>query len=201
MDAEIKRAATAEWMPYISLEGRGMSTRGTPPDPVVWEAKRQEDVAKLTREKQAFLEPVEAERQKNIELLQDYQKAIDEAIQWNEKYELEAKATYAAVAKEVEDYYGKSHQVMVKTAFRYREGAPAQLLASSFSVDGAKPRDGMPVYLIDPKRMKEYLAYMTKSGLGMNSPSRFDERFPIESSATTVPGAPRYRYKAKKSDT
>ena len=86
----------------------------------------------------------------------------------------------------------------MKTSFRYREGGNAELLSSTFMVDDVESQGTIPVYLMDPKRMAEYLIYMTKYGLGMKAPDLFDERFPIESVPGAYPGSHIYRYKGAK---
>lgn len=198
MDRSIERVANATWSPWISLTGVPLTRPSAPPAPGVWEAKLQADVAVLMKQKEALLAVIEAEKQKNAETLQAAQHEIDEATQWGEKFEREAAQTYAAVVKDVDAFYNKSYEVKVKTSFRYREGGNAEPLSSTFIVDGVESNGTIPVYLMDPKRMAEYLIYMTKSGLGMKAPDLFDERFPIERTGGPNGG---YRYKNSKSAT
>jgi len=198
MDRAIERVANATWSPWISLTGASLTRPSAPPDPGVWEAKRQADVAALTKQKEALLATVEAERQKSAEAAQAAQREIDETTQWSEKFEREAERTYASVAKDVDSFYDRSHEVKVKTSFRYREGGNAEPISSTFIVDDVEVNGTIPVYLMDPKRMAEYLTYMTKSGLGMKAPDLFDERFPIERTGGPNRG---YRYKNSTSAT
>lgn len=198
MDRSIERVANATWSPWISLTGASLTRPSAPPDPGVWEAKRQADVAALTKQKEALLATIEAEKQKSAEAAQAAQHEIDETAQWSEKFEREAAQTYAAVAKDVDAFYNKSHEVKVKTSFRYREGGNAELLSSTFIVNDVETKGTIPVYLMDPKRMAEYLIHMTKYGLGMKAPDLFDERFPIESVPGAYPGSHIYRYKGAK---
>ena len=46
--------------------------------------------------------------------------------------------------------------------------------------------------------MREYLVYLTKSGMGMAAPRLFDERFPIETVSAAEGGC---RFKAKSAGT
>ncbi|BEP71391.1 MULTISPECIES: hypothetical protein [unclassified Variovorax] len=198
MDRSIERAANATWSPWISLTGAPLTRPSAPPAPGVWEAKLQADVAVLSKQKEALLATFEAERQKSAEAAQAAQHEIDEAAQWSEKFEREAVQTHAAVVKDVDAFYNKNHDVKVKTLFRYREGENAELLSSTFTVDDVESKGTIPVYLMDPKRMAEYLVFMTKYGLGMKAPDLFDERFPIESVPGAYPGKRIYRYKGAK---
>lgn len=196
MDAAIERTARMPWSPWISITGVGLSRPAPPPEPGVWEAKVQADVAVLTKQKEELVASIEAERQKSAETARVAQREIDELTQWTEKFKQETERTYASVAKDVETFYDKGHGVKVKTSFRYRDGASAQLLASTFVVDDVESSGTIPVYLMDPKRMREYLLYMAKSGFGMKAPDLFDQRFPIESTPGAYPGSHVYKYKA-----
>ncbi|MGO4605206.1 hypothetical protein AB4142_02640 [Variovorax sp. 2RAF20] len=199
MDRSIERVATATWSPWISMTGAPLTRPSAPPEPDVWKAKVQADAAVLTKQKEELLATIEAERQRTAAATKAAQQEIDELTQWSEKFDREAAQTYAAVAKEVEAFYDKGHELKVKTSFRYREGANAELLASTFVVDDVESSGTIPVYLMDPKRMGEYLLYMAKNGLGMKAPDMFDQRFPIESVVGAYPGSNVYRYKAGKS--
>lgn len=196
MDAVIERTAKMPWSPWISMTGVDLSRPAPHPEPGVWEAKVQADVAVLTKQKEELVASIEAERQKNAEAVRVARREIDELTQWTEKFKQETERTFASVAKDVEAFYDKGHDVKVKTSFRYREGASAQLLASTFVVGDVESSGTIPVYLMDPKRMREYLLYMAKSGLGMKAPDLFDQRFPIESTTGAYPGSYVYKYKA-----
>lgn len=198
MDGLIKLTAEATWSPWVSLTGAPLTRPGTPPGPGVWEAKLQAEVAVLTKQKEAVIATIEVERQKSAEAAQTLQNEIDDLAQWSDKFEREIALTHAAVVKDVDAYYKKSHYVKVKTSFRYREGGNAELLRSTFVVNDVQSEGTIPVYLMDPKRMSEYLIYMVKYGLGMNAPDLFDERFPIEAAPGADAGSSTYRYKGAK---
>lgn len=100
------------------------------------------------------------------------------------------------MVKEVDAYYDKSHTLKVKTVFRYREGGNAEPVGASLFIDDVERGNAMPVYLMDPNRMREYLGHLLKNGMGMGTSQLFDERFPIERTDGPDGG---FRYKSSKS--
>lgn len=180
VDKRIEYIAIEPRSQFISISGAPLRRGEAPPEAAAWEARRAENLAAANAEKEKLLAEIEAEKQKNQTGIDAALKQIDDASTWGGKYAQEIQRTYEAVAKEVEAYYDKSHTLKVKTAFRYREGGNAEPISASLFIDDLAGRSAMPVYLMDPKRMREYLTYLTKSGMGMDAPRLFDERFPIE---------------------
>lgn len=146
----------------------------------------------VNTEKQKLMAEIAVEQQQKQTAIDAAAKEINDASNWSEKYAQEIRRTYEAVAKDVEAYYDKSHALKVKTTFRYREGGNAEPIDASLFIDDLEGRSAAPVYLMDPKRMHEYLIYLTKNGMGMDAPRLFDERFPIERTGDPDGG---FRYK------
>lgn len=195
VDQRIQYIATEPRSQFISISGAPLRRGEAPPDEAAWEVRRAENLAAVNAEKEKLLAEIEAEKQKHQTAIDAAQKQIDDASTWNEKYAQEIQRTYAAVAKEVEAYYDKSHALKVKTAFRYREGGNAEPISASLFIDDVEGGSAIPVYLMDPQRMREYLTYLTKNGMGMGAPRLFDERFPIEHIGGSDGG---FRYKNPK---
>ena len=198
IDKRIEYIATEPRSQFISINGTALRRGEAPPDAAAWEARRAENLAVANGEKEKLLAEIEAEKQKTQAAIDTALKQIDDASTWNEKYAQEIQLTYQAVAKEVDAYYNKSHTLKVKTAFRYREGGNAEPVSASLFIDDLAGRSATPVYLMDPKRMREYLTYLTKNGMGMDAPQLFDERFPIEHISGPEGG---FRYKPSRSAT
>jgi hypothetical protein len=180
VDKRIQYIAAEPRSQFISISGAPLRRGEMPPDEAAWEARRAENLAVANAEKEKLLAEIKAEGQKNQTAIDVALKPINDASTWNEKYTQEIQRTYEAVTKEVEAYYDKSHTLKVKTAFQYREGGNAEPVSASLFIDDLDGRSAMPVYLMDPKRMREYLIYLMKNGMGMGAPRLFDERFPIE---------------------
>ena len=198
VDQRIQYIATEPRSQFISINGAALKRGEAPPDAAAWEARRAENLAVANGEKEELLAEIEAERQKTQAAIDAALKQIDDASTWNDKYAQEIQKTYQAMVKEVDAYYDKSHALKVKTVFRYREGGNAEPASASLFIDDLAGRSAIPVYLMDPKRMREYLTYLTKSGMGMDAPQLFDERFPIEHISGPEGG---FRYKPSKSAT
>lgn len=198
VDQRIQYITTEPRSQFISINGTALRQGEAPPDAAAWEARRTENLVVANGEKEKLLAEIEAERQKTQAAIDAALKQIDDASTWNEKYAQETQRTYQAMVKEVDAYYDKSHTLKVKTAFRYREGGNAELVSASLFIDDLAGGSAIPVYLMDPKRMREYLIYLTKSGMGMDAPQLFDERFPIEHISGPEGG---FRYKPAKSAT
>jgi hypothetical protein len=195
VDKRIDYIATEPRSPFISINGTALRRGEAPPDAATWEARRAENLAVANGEKEKLLAEIEAEKQKTQTMIDAALKQIDDASTWSDKYAQEIQRTYQAMVKEVDAYYDKSHALKVKTAFRYREGGNAEPVSASLFIDELEGRSATPVYLMDPKRMREYLTYLTKSGMGMDAPKLFDERFPIEHTSGPEGG---FRYKNSK---
>ncbi|GER13436.1 hypothetical protein [Variovorax boronicumulans] len=195
VDKRIEYIATEPRSQFISINGTALRRGEAPPDAAAWEARRSEHLVVANGEKEKLLAEIEAEKQKAQAAIDAALKQIDDATAWNEKYAQEIQRTYEVVAKEVGTYYDKSHTLKVKTTFRYREGGNAEPVSAALFIDDLEGRSAMPVYLMDPKRMREYLTYLTKNGMGMEAPRLFDERFPIENISGPDGG---FRYKSSK---
>lgn len=195
IDQRIQYIATEPRSQFISINGTALRRGEAPPDAAAWEARRAENLAVANGEKEKLLAEIEVEKQKTQTAIDAALKQIDDASTWNEKYAQEIQRTYQAMVKEVDAYYDKSHTLKVKTAFRYREGGNAEPVSASLFIDELEGRSATPVYLMDPKRMREYIIYLTKSGMGMDAPKLFDERFPIEHTSGPEGG---FRYKNSK---
>jgi len=198
IDERIERVATAQRSEFLSLSGERLRRGEAPPDAAAWEARRAENLAVANGEKEKLLAEIEAEKQKTQAAIDAAAKQIEDASTWNEKYAQEIQRTHQAMIKEVDAYYEKSHTLKVKTAFRYREAGHAEPVSAALFIDDLEGRSALPIYLMDPNRMREYLTYLTKSGLGMEANRLFDERFPIEHISGPEGG---FRYKASKSAT
>lgn len=198
VDRRIQNVATQQRSPFISINGTPLRRGEAPPDEATWEARRAENLAVVNGEKEKLLAEIEAEKQKTQAAIDAALKQIDDASTWNEKYTQEIQRTYQTMVKEVDAYYEKSHTLKVKTVFRYREGGNAEPVSAALFIDELEGRSATPVYLMDPKRMREYLTYLTKSGIGMEANRLFEERFPIEHISGPDGG---FRYKSAKSAT
>lgn len=195
IDQRIQYITTEQRSQFISINGTPLRRGEAPPDEAAWEALRAQKLATMNAEKEKLLAEIDAEKQKNQTVIDAAAKQIEDATTWNAKYAQEIQRTYEAMVKEVDAYYDKSHTLKVKTAFRYREGANAEPIGASLFIDDLEGRSAIPVYLMDPKRMREYLSYLTKNGMGMDAPRLFDERFPIEHLSGPEGG---FRYKNSK---
>jgi hypothetical protein len=198
VDQRIQYITTEPRSQFISINGTPLRRGEAPPDAAAWEARRAENLAVANGEKEKLLAEIEAEKQKTQTAIDAALKQIDAASTWNEKYAQEIQRTYQAMVKEVDAYYDKSHTLKVKTTFRYREGGNAEPVSAALFIDELEGRSAIPVYLMDPNRMREYLIYLTKSGMGMEANQLFDERFPIEHIGGPDGG---FRYKPAKSAT
>ncbi|QOF79687.1 hypothetical protein [Variovorax sp. 38R] len=196
IDQRIERIATAQRSEFLSLSGDRLRRGEAPPDAAAWEARRAENLATANGEKEKLLAEIEAEKQKSQAAIDAAAKQIEDASTWNEKFAQEIQRTHQAMIKEVDAYYEKSHTLKVKTAFRYREAGNVEPVSAALFIDDLEGRSALPVYLMDPNRMREYLTYLTKSGLGMEANRLFDERFPIERISGPEGG---FRYTAPKS--
>lgn len=198
VDQRIQYITTEPRSQFISINGTPLRRGEAPPDAAAWEARRAENLAVANGEKEKLLAEIEAEKQKTQTAIDAALKQIDDASTWNEKYAQEIQRTYQVMIKEVDAYYEKSHTLEVKTIFRYREGGNAEPVSAALFIDELEGRSAIPVYLMDPNRMREYLIYLTKSGMGMEANRLFDERFPIEHVSGPDGG---FRYKPAKSAT
>lgn len=194
VDQRIAYIAAEQRSQFLSISGTPLRRGEAPPDPAAWEARRAERLATANGEKEKLLTEIDAEKQRNQVAVDAALKGIDNASSWQEKFQQAKVETYNALLKDVEAYYKKDHTLKVKTSFRYREGANAELVDSTLFIDELAGRSTVPVYLMDPKRMREYLIHLTKSGMGMEANRLFDERFPIESVSPAEGG---FRFKAK----
>lgn len=123
----------------------------------IWEAKRQADVSVLTKQKEELLATIDAERKKSAEATQAAQCEIDEATQWSEQFEWETTQTYLAVAKEIEALYSKVHSIDIETSFLFCDGARCRTACFYFVVDDVEYKSAILVYILDAKRVIEYL--------------------------------------------
>lgn len=165
-----------------------------------WEGEKARRRENLTQEKQNALHDIEIIKDSK-QRESEQSAATFQAVQpWIEKYPAAIAETKAKIAKEIDANYDKSHTTEVKTVFRYREGIDAELVDAALVIDGSKRRATIPLYIIDPTRMQEFLNYMSKDGFGMDVRGRFNEEFPIESDRTIGNDydGRGYRYKQRK---
>jgi len=162
-----------------------------------WEAEKARHRAEYAATKERILRDI-TQAKSSQQARRDESTRVLEAIQpWLPKYAEALDQTKAAVSKEIDAAYDKSHTAEVRTVFRYREGLDAELIDSALFVDGKKRSSTIPVYLLDPKRMQEYISYTSKDGFGMGVREMFDRLFPIESDRTIGSDFDGYGYKYK----
>ncbi len=179
-DRQVSAVANSKYSRFVSLSGTALRGGEAPPDPAAWEAKRAENLAQVNAAREKVLAEVDAQKQKLQLDVDEAFKAVGAALGWQDKLKEAVEQTSSEVAKEVEAYYAKDHSIEVRTSFRYREGANAELVRSALFIDDQEGREGIAVYLWDPKRMREYLTYFAKKGFLRGANELFDSRFPIE---------------------
>jgi hypothetical protein len=162
-----------------------------------WEADKARQRTELAAEKERALNDVAEAKSSQQKRLEESTRVLEAIQPWLPKYAEALAQTKAAVIKEIDAAFDKSHTAEVKTVFRYREGRDAELIDSALFVDGRKRSSTIPVYLVDPKRMQEYIDYTSKDGFAMGIREMFDQLFPIESDRTIGSDFDGYGYKYK----
>ena len=132
-----------------------------------WEAEKARHRAEYAAAKERILRDITQAKSSQHARREESIRVLEATQPWLSKYAEALEQTKAAVSKEIDAAYDKSHTAEVRTVFRYREGLDAELVDSALFVDGKKRSSTIPVYLLDPKRMQEYISYASKDGFGM----------------------------------
>ncbi|TPG23461.1 hypothetical protein [Variovorax guangxiensis] len=158
-------------------------------------ARRRVEYAEL---KERLLREIDSSKSSDHRNIEESKRILENYTSWDDKYAAAVTQTREALKKEIDARYDKDHVVQVKTSFKYREGALAELVYAGIVIDGQKRGSTIPVYLMDPKRMGEFIAYMTKDGFGMDVFGRYDESFPIQADyGDSTSYAQGYKYKGQ----